>query len=233
MKVSVVIPAWNAATTIAETLESIARQTLPAGEVILVDDGSTDATVDVAKSVHPEIRVFRQRQAGSAAALNRGVRECSGPLLAFLDADDLWHPGKLETQLAVLEKDPDADAVIGRVETFLCPSMNAETARRYRLPQAPQLAWATGALLVRRGAFDRVGAFAEDLRLGSAIDWFDRARSVGIHFAIPEDIVLRRRIRPGSLSHRNAKKDRVYLEMARRALVRRRARAPASQPDEP
>lgn len=233
MRVSVVIPAWNAEATIAETLESIARQTLPAGEVILVDDGSTDATVDVARRVRPEIRVFRQRQAGPAAALNRGVRECSGPLLAFLDADDLWVPEKLETQLAILEDDPHADAVIGKVEMFLCPSVNAEAARRYRLPEQPQVARLMGALLVRRAAFDRVGAFAEDLRLGYSIDWFDRAHSTGIRFAVPEDTVFRRRIRPGSLSHRNEGKDRVYLEMVRRALLRRRAPASASRPDEP
>ena len=221
--VSVVIPAWNAAATIGETLESVARQTLPPGEVVLVDDGSTDATAEAAQSAHPEIRLFRQRQAGPAAALNRGVRECSGPLLAFLDADDLWVPGKLEMQLAMLENDPQADAVIGCMETFLCPSMNAETARRYRLPEKPQIARLMGALLVRRAVFDRVGTFAEDLRLGYSIDWFDRARAIGIRFAIAEDTVFRRRIRPGSLSHRNQEKDRVYLEVARRALARRRA----------
>ena len=222
-RVSVVIPAWNAAATIGETLESIARQTLPPGEVILVDDGSTDATAEAAQSAHPEIRVFRQRQAGPAAALNRGMRECSGSLLAFLDADDLWVPRKLEIQLAMLDGDPQADAVIGNMETFLCPSMNAETARRYRLPEKPQIARLLGALLVRRAAFDRVGAFAEDLRLGYSIDWFDRARAIGLRLAIAEDTVFRRRIRPGSLSHRNREKDRVYLEVARRALARRRA----------
>jgi glycosyltransferase involved in cell wall biosynthesis len=233
MKVSVVIPAWNAEATIAETLESIAKQTVPANEIILVDDGSTDATVDVAQRVCPEIRVFRQQQAGAAAALNRGVRECNGPLLAFLDADDLWVPGKLEMQLAILENAPHVDAVIGRVELFLCPSLNAEAMRRYRLPKQPQIARLMGALLVRRTAFDRVGAFAEDLHVGYAIDWFDRAHSAGIRFAIPEDTVFRRRMRPGSLGHRNEEKDRVYLEMVRRALVRRRAPASASQPDEP
>jgi glycosyltransferase involved in cell wall biosynthesis len=231
MKVSVVIPAWNAAATIAETLESIARQTVPPGEVILVDDGSTDATAEVAQRAHPGIRVFRQQRAGAAAALNRGVRECSGPLLAFLDADDLWVPGKLETQLGILDNDPQADAVIGSMEMFLCPSVSAEEARRYRLPEKPQVARLLGALLARRAVFDRVGSFAEDLHLGHSIDWFDRAQAIGIRFAVAEATVFRRRIRPGSLSHRDQEKDRVYLEVARRALARRRTPSTASQPD--
>lgn len=222
MSVSVVIPAWNAASTIGEALASVAEQRPPAGEVILVDDGSTDGTADAARRAHAGVRVLTQARSGAAAALNRGIEAAGSPLLAFLDADDRWSPEKLRLQLGWLERSADVEGVLGRVETFLCPSAPAGAASRYRLPEGPEVAWLTGALLVRRHAFERVGPFAEDLEVGFAIDWFDRARVAGLRLAIPEQTVLYRRIRPASLSHRNPRKTHAYLEMARRALLRRR-----------
>jgi len=222
-----VIPAWNAASTIGEALESIARQRPSPDEIIVVDDGSTDGTADAALRAHAGVRVVTQTRSGPAAALNRGIRAGDSSLLAFLDADDCWPAGKLALQLDWLERSPDVDGILGRVETFMCPSVSAEQATRYRLPDGPQPAWLTGALLVKRESFDRVGLFAEDLFIGHSIDWFDRARAAGLQFTIPEETVLLRRIRPGSHSHRDSGKNHFYLEMARRALVRRRGPKPA------
>ena len=224
MSISVVIPAWNAASTIGEAVESVARQRPPPDEIILVDDGSTDGTADAARRTHAGVRVLTQSRSGAAAAMNRGIEAGRSSLLAFLDADDLWSGEKLALQLGRLVRSPDLDGILGRVETFLCPSVGAEAASRYRVPEGPEAAWLSGALLVRRDVFERVGPFAEDLVVGFAIDWFDRARAAGVRLAMPEETVLYRRIRPGSLSHRNPQKNRAYLEMARRAL-RRRQRA--------
>jgi GT2 family glycosyltransferase len=153
------------------------------------------------------------------------VRESRSPLLAFLDADDRWPEDKLALQHGWLESDAGFEAVLGNVTCFPCPRAGAEAARRYRLPQAPTVAWLSGALLVRRDAFERVGPFAEDLAVGYAIDWFDRARAAGLRLAILPETVLERRIHPGSLSHRSPRTDHGYLEMARRALERRRSAA--------
>lgn len=222
VSVSAVIPAWNAAATIAEAIESIAQQTRRADEVILVDDGSSDGTAEVARRAHSPLRVLTQPRSGPAAALNRGVAAGRSSLVAFLDADDRWPPSKLALQLGCLERSPGTDAVLGRVTSFLCPRTDAEAARRFRVPEGSEVAWLTGALLVRREALLRVGPFAEDLRAGYAIDWFDRARAAGLRLELLECTVLERRIQAQGLSHRSPQRDAGYLEVARRALARRR-----------
>ncbi len=101
--ISVIIPAYNRADLIGATLESLLRQTLPAHEILVVDDGSTDGTAEVAESYGGAIRVIRQENAGPAAARNRGFRESSGEFIHFFDSDDLALPNKHEVQLAALQ----------------------------------------------------------------------------------------------------------------------------------
>jgi glycosyltransferase involved in cell wall biosynthesis len=101
--VSVVVPAFNAANTIAETLHSISRQTYPALEIVVVDDGSTDATAEIARRHgDPRLRVVAKANGGVASARNAGIRDSKGAFVAFIDADDLWHPTKIAKQLQVL-----------------------------------------------------------------------------------------------------------------------------------
>jgi glycosyltransferase involved in cell wall biosynthesis len=106
--VSVIVAAYQASGTIQRTLQSIVRQTLKPREVVVVDDGSTDGTFQAAEAEAPDmggidLRVFRtEENLGAGAARNRAIEESAEPILAFLDADDEWLPGKLERSLAVL-----------------------------------------------------------------------------------------------------------------------------------
>jgi glycosyltransferase involved in cell wall biosynthesis len=222
MTISVIVPAFNAEATLGDALASVLRQTLAAKEIVVVDDGSIDGTAAIAASF-PQVEVVRQQNRGAAAALNAGIAASTADLLAFLDADDLWEADKLEKQSALLRARPDLDAVGGYIRTFLCASVPPDQAQRYRLPPAPEPCWLTGALMVRRTCLERCGDFAEDLAVAYNIDWFDRLRRSGASLAMLEAVVLRRRIRPGSLSHRSAKRDTSMVEMARRAIARRRA----------
>jgi glycosyltransferase involved in cell wall biosynthesis len=112
--VSVVIPAYNAARTIRETVSSALEQTMSDVEVIVVDDGSQDDTVDlVAHMDDPRVKLVRQPNAGPAAARNNGIRHATGEWVALLDADDLWLPQKLERQLELLAASPGALAAQG------------------------------------------------------------------------------------------------------------------------
>src|SRR6476619_6869657 len=109
--VSVVMPAYNAGAYIGEALDSILAQGRDDVEVIVVDDGSSDDTLDVARSRGTAVRVFAQANLGSAVARNRALDEARAPLVAFLDADDVWLPGKLDAQLRALERDPSLGGV--------------------------------------------------------------------------------------------------------------------------
>lgn len=106
--VSVVIPLWNAAPFIGETLDSVASQTHVAHEVIVVDDGSTDGGARVAERHALRPRVLTKPNGGPASARNAGIRAATGELVALLDADDLWLPTKLERQVAFHRENPDA-----------------------------------------------------------------------------------------------------------------------------
>jgi glycosyltransferase involved in cell wall biosynthesis len=116
--VSVIVPAYNAASTVQETLRSVLAQTVALIEVIVVDDGSTDdtaAAVDDIAAHDPRVRLERQPQSGVAIARNRAIQSASGEFIAPMDADDLWHPAKLERQL---ERFQDGESDLGLVYSW-------------------------------------------------------------------------------------------------------------------
>jgi glycosyltransferase involved in cell wall biosynthesis len=209
--ISVVIPAWNAEATLGETLASVAAQTRPADEVIVVDDGSADATAAIARAAG--VRVVSQANAGGAAATNAGTAASGGDLIAFLDSDDVWTPDKLALQMAALAADPVLDGVFGHVRFFRAPSLT---------PDADRPGWLSGAMLIRRSSLDAVGDFDPTMAAGYFVDWMDRAQRGGLRFAMLPQTVLLRRIRPGSLSTQSAHRDAGYVRMARAAILRRR-----------
>ncbi|MBY5454959.1 glycosyltransferase family 2 protein [Rhizobium beringeri] len=112
--ITVVIPAYNAENTLAETLQSVSSQSYDKLEILVVDDGSRDSTFELASDyglTDRRVRVLRQENGGVARARNRGIQEARGPYIAPVDADDTWHPSKIELQLQALRKFPDGQGV--------------------------------------------------------------------------------------------------------------------------
>ena len=108
-QVSVIVPAYNSADTILKTLDSVLKQTVSDLQVLIIDDGSTDDTVALVSSLnHPKIEVCSYPNAGTSTSRNRGIDRAKGEYISFIDADDLWHPQKLELQLEALQRQPDA-----------------------------------------------------------------------------------------------------------------------------
>jgi glycosyltransferase involved in cell wall biosynthesis len=116
--VTVVVPCHDAAPFIADTIRSVLGQTRPVDEILVVDDGSSDGSAGIAESFGEPVRVVRQPNRGECAARNRGVQEARGDIIAFLDADDLWHPEKIERQLARFDAQPEVGAVMTSVAIF-------------------------------------------------------------------------------------------------------------------
>lgn len=114
--VSVVIPCYNGAKFLRETLDSVLAQTYPVLEVLVIDDGSTDDSAAIAESYGSPIRVIRQPNQGESVARNRGIDEAKGDWIAFLDADDLWNPNKIFKQIYAIT--PRCKAICTRLSTF-------------------------------------------------------------------------------------------------------------------
>lgn len=158
---SVVIPAFNAAATLARAIESVRAQTWPAHEIIVVDDGSTDATAEVARRF-ADVRLIRQANSGVSVARNAGAAAASGDWLAFLDADDSYAPDRLRLHAEWIAEDPTLDFLTGDYEyrdaagTLLGTSMAQHVAGR------AMLAKAGGATRVVMDRPDEIAAFVAD-----------------------------------------------------------------------
>lgn len=220
MQYSAVIPAFNAAQTIREAIGSILDQSVPATEIIVVDDGSTDGTADIALACHPRVTVVTQANLGAGAATSAGLKRVASAFFATLDADDLWLPEKMEVQLTHLEANPDCGFVFNHLRTFRdgqddgAGGVASPGWSRTTIAGRTSLAWQVGDIVDPPGG------------RGDMIDWLARARHLGIRMDMLEGVMSLRRIRPGSLAYgRSAEKDKGYAHVARLALQRRREQA--------
>ncbi len=217
---SVVIPAYNAAATIRETIDSVLRQTIAPREIVVVDDGSTDGTLPVVSAMAGPITIISQQNSGPGAATTAGFRRVATPFVATIDADDLWLPEKAARQIAALEADPGLAGVFTLARQF----RDGEAADPNG-PGAVTRLWTRTTLLFRAEAAREVGDFT-DLPglLGEVVDWLARSRDIGHRHVMLDEVLAMRRVRPGShSSNRDAERNRGYLFAVRRAMERRKA----------
>ncbi len=196
--VSVVIPVRNGARYLGEAIESVLAQTCSADiEVIVVDNGSTDGSRAVAESFGTPgpktVRVIDEPRRGAAHARNSGTMSARGEYLAFLDADDLWAPGKLARQIHELEARQDLEMVFTHGENFLSPELTETERREVRFATGVGPLILPSAMLARRESFLRAGPLP-DLREGEFIAWYGRALSQGIRSGVIPEALVRRRV---------------------------------------
>ncbi len=233
--VTVIIPVYNGERYLRMAILSALAQTEPPDEILVVDDGSTDASAVVAREFAPRVRCLSQAHAGLSAALNHGIAQARGSFLAFLDADDLWIEDKLAQQLAALAADPTLDAVFGHVEQFVSPEL--DPADRPALPEHLRVApgQLASALLIRADAVKRVGPFDTRWQVGNFIDWYARAQEAGVRDAMLPGIVLRRRLHADNMGTRERTSRSAYALILKQALDRRRRHGASGDiaPDSP
>ena len=223
--ITVVIGAYDAERYLGEAIESVLAQTYRNLELIVVDDGSTDRTGEIAASYGDPVRCIRQENGGMAASRNRAIPEARGDYLAFLDADDRFPPEKLEQQLAAFEADAELDVVYGHVTEFLSPDLDEDARALLRAPEH-DVPWPTpNLMLVKRESFLRVGLFSTDLKVGIGVDWHARANELGLRSATPPILALERRLHAENNGIRQREAKPQYLHVLKAALDRRRAEA--------
>ena len=206
-KVSVVIPAYNSVKFLPDALESALQQTFKDIEVIIINDGSSDNTQQwVLKHNDPRITLISQQNLGKSAARNRGISHSKGEYIAFLDADDIWEPTKLEKQVNCLDAHPDVGLVY--TWTALADETGLPTGRITASHSAGRV-WKSLILknilgcgstpTIRRQCFDTVGLFSPDLPL--AQDWDMWLRIAAYYdFAVIKQPLVRYRKHSGNTS---------------------------------
>ena len=209
--VSVVIPVFNGEAFLREAVQSVLDQKYSPVEIIIVDDGSTDGTEDVARSFPETIRYLHQTNQGPAAARNRGIENAQGSLIAFADADDLWPEGKLELQLTYLIRDPAMEIVMGRIQQMGL-SVLAE----------PVFSVNLGSAVIRKSVFERVGLFDETMRYSEDVDWFMRAREAGAAIVTIDAVTLLYRQHEQNMTRGKSTSELNVLKALKRSLDRRR-----------
>ena len=219
--ISVIIPVFNAAAYLEEAVASIRRQKHSVGEIIIVDDGSTDDSVAIASRLGDDIRIITQENTGPAAARNRGIRSANHDIIAFLDADDLWPDDKLELQLPVLLDDPTVDMVLGLLSFFR--DDHEKPGGRELLP--PIFLFVVGCGLYRRRVFEIVGLFNESMRFGEDTDWFMHSREAVLRSKIVKAGSILYRRHAGNLTSRMDLSAEGFIRALKQSLDRRRADA--------
>jgi len=222
MKITAVIPAYNSAAYITQALDSIAAQTRPVSEIIVVDDGSTDDTADLVRNWAGPVplSLVTQKNQGPSAARNRGIRAADGDWIAFLDADDQWTPTKIEEQCAALARHPTLALVAsdmaetdssGKITTpsvldqhdllgFFeeldgapLPDALAALLRKNFIP--------TGTVLARRSVLLETGPFNPRIRYGEDLELWARIAARHPLTCLPRVHMLRRRHESNATGH--------------------------------
>jgi glycosyltransferase involved in cell wall biosynthesis len=219
----------NGARFLAEAMQSAIDQAWVPLELLLVDGHSTDSTAAVARSF-PRTRYVVQRGRGIADAYNLGIAEARGEFVAFLSHDDRWTSDKLTAQMAALLDRPELGFAVGRVKYFLEPGAVVPSGFRTELLHGEHVAYIMEVLLARRRVFDTVGAFDTSLSTGEDVDWFARARDLGVPHTVISSVLLHKRVHETNVSLNDPATNQILLRVVRRSLERKRERTPDGRP---
>ncbi|MEM9291647.1 MAG: glycosyltransferase [Acidobacteriota bacterium] len=225
--ISVIIPAYNAEDTIAETLESVVSQSYENLEILIIDDGSTDRTAEIVRGFSdPRLKLHSFENQGAPASRNRGIRLAKGEYITLLDADDLWRRDKVEKQAAALDANPEAGVVYSFV-TYMYENgekFSRGFRKHYQGDVLRELCirfflqcGSNG--MMRREVFDRVGYFDEELDVCDDHDFYLRAAEQYPFALVPEGQIYYR-LRSGSLSTQPGKMRRTGHRVIRAAIER-------------
>ena len=189
--IDVIIAVHNGAEFLAQALDSICNQSFTNHHTLVIDDASTDESVPIARAFEG-VTVLQPGRVRQPGAINFGIEHSTAPFVAFLDADDLWTPKKLELQMQYLSNHPEVDGVFGATRQFTSPDSFA-TAENMLWQGDPHVSFSLPSLLIKRDPLLQVALFNVDPQVNHVLDWYPRALSTNLVFQwIPETLVHRR-----------------------------------------
>lgn len=196
MKVSVIIPCYNAGSYLSQAVSSIRNQQTGfplTAEIIVIDDGSTDGCVE--KLQGSDVKILHQNHQGASAARNYGMKEATGEYLLFLDADDVLVPDAVESLYQGLLQQEGSAVALGMAEEFVSEELDAKTAAGLAKKELPFGAFLSGCCFGKKEALLQVGFFDTSLnQAGETVDWLARLRNSGLQTVQLDVITVRRRI---------------------------------------
>ena len=233
VSVSVIIPVFNGEKHIAEAIDSVLCQDYSPLEILVIDDGSTDNTIEIVESYGHKVRLIKQSNRGSAAARNNGIRNARGEYIAFLDSDDVWWPHKIRYQMDSLARsdctmayssfirwNADKAGVYPSPEVEFAKEANPNASNGERVTGYPYpellldcIVW-TSTVIVKKEDLEKAGLFDESLRKGQDYDlWLRLSRNVKM-LALRQPTALYR-IHPGNITARVNDINYGYLILSR------------------
>ena len=186
--VSIIMPVYNGARFLVESLTSASEQTYPNYEIVVMDDGSTDESAAIVRSFS-KVRYFYETNQGIAQARNNAIDRVDGELIAFLDHDDLWAPNGLEVQVKYLLEHPEISLVLANERLFFTHGYSSPFWLNHKLMQSDHLGLVPGTWLLRKSVFEKVGWLNPRFRISDDVDWFMRFLDAGLKYGVVEETV--------------------------------------------
>lgn len=204
-----IIPVYNGERFLKEAIDSVRIQTTEPLDVIVVDDGSTDRSVEIASSYGSQVRIVQhEKNRGPSAARNTGIRLALHDVVAFLDADDLWKKDALHRRIEMLERDPRVSVVLGHVERTIQKDV-------------PIVCSSLGSAIFRKTVFETVGLLDERLRFGEDVDFFLRIKETALKIGIIPQTVQIYRIHDENSTRNIDPYETGLLQILHRSIRRR------------
>jgi glycosyltransferase involved in cell wall biosynthesis len=223
--VSVVVAVRNGARFLKQALDSIGGSQARPAEILVIDGGSTDGTLDIVRA-RPELTLVPQQSRGIARAYNEAIERASSDLVAFISHDDLWAPGKLDRHLELMTSQPELLFSVCLVQHFLEPGCAPPEGFRRELLDHPVPGLIMEALVARKSVFETVGLFDPRFPTGEDTDWFARAIDAEVAYAVIPEVLVRKRVHATNASLNDEELNAHLLTALRRSVARKREARP-------
>lgn len=192
--VSVVIPVFNGERFLSQAIHSVLQQNWSPSEVIVIDDGSTDRSADIAEGFGSAVTCIRRPHCGLAASRNAGILSAKHPYILPFDSDDVMCDNSITVRIDYLRRHPECEILIGWLDNFADFDHETSKTEGFAVPTGPKQGHVAGTSLIRRSVFEKIGDFDESIKVRADFEWIVRCRQNDINIHHIENLLIKRRI---------------------------------------